>query len=183
MAPAKDSADIDWYEPEIRGILPLDDRFRVTKNLRRLLRNGGFEERINTAFEEVMHGCAERPETWISPRIVASYSALHRHRHAHSLEVWQDGALVGGLYGVQVGAVFFGESMFQRVPEAHKVALAWAHQRLQAGGFRLWDTQLYSDHLGTFGAQQIQQEAYLKLLLAAFPYHADFARLPLRTPA
>jgi len=174
MAPAADSADVHWYEPRKRGIIPLE-RFRVSKNLKRWLRNTPHEVRYSTCFQDVVAACARtREETWISPVIEASYLELHKLGFAHSVEVFQAGELVGGCYGVALRGLFAGESMFQTRPEMHKVALFYCHQRLVEGGFHLWDTQYYTPHLGRFGAQEITQRDYLGLLAEALRYPAQF---------
>ncbi len=166
MSEDRQSETVDWYEPRERGIIPLD-KFHVSKNVHALLRSGKFEIRFNTAFEAVMHGCAERDSTWISPIILRSYSLLHALGYAHSTEVWQGSTLVGGQYGVALGSAFFGESMFRSVPEADKLALLATHQRLSQQGFTLWDCQFYTPHLGRMGAIEIPQADYLILLEAA----------------
>lgn len=170
MADARDDPDIFWVEPRRRAILPLDG-FRCSRSLARTLRRGRFTVTCNTAFADVMAACAaprrETGETWISARITASYLQLHELGHAHSIECWQDGALVGGLYGVGFDRVFCGESMFSRVPDASKVALAWLVVALQQGGVRLLDCQFMTDHLASLGAVEISQKQYLDLLKAA----------------
>src|SRR5215469_5484737 len=144
MAESADDPDLFWVDPRRRGILPLD-AFHVARRLRRLVRRRIFEIRCDSAFEEVILGCAEatekRPNTWISDEIVRLYAALCDRGAAHSVEAWQDGTLVGGLYGVSFGAAFFGESMFSRATDASKVALVHLAARLRIGGYRLLDTQ------------------------------------------
>lgn len=173
MAPHKRSQSVEWYLPEMRGVIPID-QFRVSKNVRRLFRNGEYQYSVNQMFKDVIGGCAKRPSTWISPLIKRSYIALHHLGFAHSVEVKRQGKLVGGLYGVALGGAFFGESMFQLEPEVHKLALLFCHQRLIAGGFTLWDTQFYTDHLGTFGAIELDRKAYLTLLDEALKLSARF---------
>ncbi|MEO1023482.1 MAG: leucyl/phenylalanyl-tRNA--protein transferase [Bacteroidota bacterium] len=163
MAQSRDDEGVDWYTAPKRGIIPLSE-FRVSKNVARIIRNRHFEVRIDTCFREVMEGCAERESTWINDIILNSYTILHQHGFAHSVEVFKDERLVGGLYGVALGGAFFGESMFKRAPEADKVALYWCHQVLVQNGFTLWDTQFYTDHLGRFGAKEINQVEYKELL-------------------
>ena len=172
MAPEKDSTEIHWYAPALRGIIPLDG-FHVSKNVQRWMRNHDWEVRVNTAFGEVMANCADREETWISPVIVDAYTQLHTIGHAHSVEIWEQGQLSGGLYGVSLGSAFFGESMFHRAPDRDKVALWCCHQLLLQGGFTLWDTQYYTPHLGTMGAVEIPQGQYLELLDAALRKEAQ----------
>lgn len=166
MADPDEDHALYWYEPEWRGIIPLD-AFHVPKNLARLYRQGKFELRMNTAFRDVMKGCAERDETWISEEIVEVYCELHKRGHAYSFESWQQGKLVGGLYGVAMGKAFFGESMFSRATDASKVALVFLVNTLKANNYTLLDTQYLNDHLKQFGAIEIPREAYLDLLYQA----------------
>lgn len=173
MSPSADSDEITWHAPEWRGILPLES-FHISRHLRRWVRNQPHTLTVDKAFEAVMRGCAEREDTWISQLIIEAYSRLHRAGHAHSVEVWVDGQLVGGLYGVSLGAAFFGESMFRRQPEMDKVALLYCHRILQQGGYRLWDTQYYTDHLGSMGGCEISQDDYLILLDEAIRHPAEF---------
>jgi leucyl/phenylalanyl-tRNA--protein transferase len=179
MAEDADDPDLFWVDPERRGILPLE-AFHVPKRLRRTLRRVRFEVRVDTAFDAVMRGCAEpnpeRPTTWINERILELYGALFRMGHAHSVETWRDGELVGGLYGVRIGAVFFGESMFSRAPDASKVALVHLVARLKHGGFKLCDTQFVTKHLAQFGAIEIPRAAYRRRLAAALRAEATFPR-------
>ena len=163
---ASPDGEIAWYSPDPRGIIPLDEGFRVPHGLRRTLKKGRFEIRVDTAFETVMRECAAREETWINEEIIASYTALHRLGHAHSVEVWLDGRLVGGLYGVALGGAFFGESMYHEVTDASKVALHALVMRLRARGFELLDTQWLTPHLETFGAVEIPRADYRGRLLA-----------------
>lgn len=166
---ADDEGVISWYSPDPRGILPLDT-FHVPSRLQRVVRRGGLRIEVDTAFEAVMRACAEaerEPEetgTWISEEIIESYCALHEQGYAHSVEVRQDGALVGGLYGVAMGGAFFGESMFHEVTDASKVALVALVARLQARGFILLDTQWVTAHLQQFGAIEIPRPDYLQRL-------------------
>lgn len=163
--PEEDNA-IYWHEPHQRGIIPLD-HFRISKNLGRLVQRGKFECRINTAFREVMLGCAARQETWISDDIVEAYVQLHELGWAHSFESWLDGELVGGLYGLAIQRAFFGESMFHAVTDASKVALVHLVHFLRAKGFELLDCQFINDHLKQFGAIEIPQARYMQLLKKA----------------
>ncbi len=157
---------IEWFSPDPRGILPLDG-FHMPSRLARVVRQSRFEVRIDTAFEVVMRACASREETWITDDIVGSYVALHRLGFGHSVETWQDGTLVGGLYGVAIGGAFFGESMFHTATDASKVALAALVERLRARGFALLDTQWVTPHLAQFGGVEIRRAAYLDRLAAA----------------
>ena len=174
MSDSRDAADIFWVEPRRRAILPIDG-FRLSRSLRKTLRSGRFAVTADTAFEAVIRACAERDETWINDPIESSFVALHRMGHAHSIECWQDGVLAGGLYGVRLGAAFFGESMFSRRTDASKVALAWLVARLKVGGFRLLDCQFMTEHLRSLGAVEISQKAYLALLAGAVSSAAERA--------
>jgi leucyl/phenylalanyl-tRNA--protein transferase len=161
-----DQDEIRWFSPDPRGILPLE-KFHTPHGLRRALKRPGWEIRIDTAFRSVMQGCACREETWISKPIARSYEKLHESGHAHSVEVWRDGELAGGLYGVALGGAFFGESMFHRVTDASKVALWHLVRILRKGGFTLLDTQWITSHLAQFGAIEIPREDYLQRLSEA----------------
>jgi leucyl/phenylalanyl-tRNA---protein transferase len=177
MAERRDDDALYWIDPEKRGIIPLD-AFRVPRRLRRTVRRGLFEVRCDSAFQAVIEACRTpgpgRPETWINDEIVALYSALHRMNKAHSVECWHDGTLVGGLYGVTLGAAFFGESMFSLVTDASKVALVHLVARLRRGGFRLLDTQFVTEHLHQFGAVEIHRAGYRALLSEALGEGASF---------
>ena len=166
MSDSRDAADLYWVEPRRRAILPLDS-FHLSRSLRKLLKSDAFEVTRDRAFTEVVRLCAEREETWINAEIESSYVRLHEAGRAHSIEVWQDGALVGGLYGVRLGAAFFGESMVSLRPNASKIALAWLVARLVVGGFRLLDCQFITPHLKSLGAVEIDQKDYLVLLDSA----------------
>lgn len=161
---AMEDGEIGWFSPNPRTVLPLDERFHVPHGLRRTLKKQPFEIRLNTAFIEVMRGCAQRKETWINSEISESYEQLHTLGHAHSVESWQEGRLVGGLYGVAIGGAFFGESMFHTVTDASKVALHALVTRLRERGFSLLDTQWTTTHLKTFGACEISRAKYLRVL-------------------
>jgi leucyl/phenylalanyl-tRNA--protein transferase len=179
MAESADDKELFWVDPNRRGILPLDG-FHVPRRLQRVLRQGRFAVRADTAFVAVIRGCAEasetRPSTWINDEIVRLYSALFERGAAHSVECWQGGALVGGLYGVSLGAAFFGESMFSRVTDASKIALVDLVLRLRRGGYRLLDTQFVTPHLAQFGAIEISRARYHRLLAEALRYRAVFPR-------
>ena len=179
MAESADDPELFWVDPRHRGIIPLDD-FHVPRRLKRVLRQGRFEARADTAFAAVMRGCAEatemRPSTWINDEIMRLYTALFERGAAHSVETWLDGELVGGLYGVSLGAAFFGESMFSRVNEASKVALVDLVARLRQGGYRLLDTQFVTPHLTQFGAVEVSRARYHRLLAEALRYRAVFPR-------
>lgn len=164
---AVEDGQIAWFSPDPRCVFPLDE-FRVPRTVRQLVQRGAFEIRVNTAFDAVIAACADRREgTWISDEIMALYRTLHRQGHAHSVESWQTGRLVGGLYGVALGGAFFGESMFTRVSGASKVALVALVERLRARGFVLLDTQWITPHLARFGAREIPRRDYLRRLRAA----------------
>lgn len=179
MARSRDDNRLYWIDPEQRGILPLD-ALHIPRSLRRTLRNGAFEIRCDTAFETVMRACgeatADRPDTWINDQIVRLFVELFELGLAHSVEVWQDGELVGGLYGLALGGAFFGESMFSRRTDASKVALVHLVARLRHGGFRLLDTQFVTDHLKQFGTREIPRAEYQERLADALDERAWFNR-------
>jgi leucyl/phenylalanyl-tRNA--protein transferase len=170
---AMPEGEIGWFSPDPRGVLPLEG-FHVPHGLARRLRKNPFEIRINTAFAEVMRGCAQREETWIDAEITASYQRLHELGFAHSVETWREERLVGGLYGVSLGGVFFGESMFHRETDASKVALHALILRMKERGFALLDIQWITPHLATFGAAEIPRRDYLRQLRAAIEKECDF---------
>jgi len=182
MAESRDDPELYWIDPEQRGILPLDN-FHVPKRLARTVKSGIFTVTADRAFADVMRGCAEpapdREGTWINERIFALYNELHERGDAHSVECWQEGELMGGLYGVSLGAAFFGESMFSRARDASKVALVHLVGRLKAGGYRLLDTQFVTEHLKQFGAIEIPRTEYRHLLHDAIVRDADFYCWPL----
>lgn len=165
MADARDGT-IGWYSPDPRAIIPIDT-FGPPRSLRQTMKKRLFEWRMNTSFEEVIRACGTRCETWISEEIIQSYLGLHRQGYAHSIEVWRDGMLAGGLYGVALGAAFFGESMFSRMRDASKVALVILVERLRARNFELLDTQFTTPHLARFGTIEIPREMYLQRLAHA----------------
>ncbi len=165
--PMAEDGEILWFSPEHRGLIPLDERFQIPRGLRKSLRKQCFEVRWDTAFREVMLGCAEREETWIDATILESYCELHRLGHAHSVECWDSEGLQGGLYGVTLPGVFFGESMFSRKTDASKIALVNLVQRLREHGFILLDTQWMTDHLTQFGGYEVPRQHYLLALQQA----------------
>lgn len=165
--PMAEKGGIVWISPQVRGIIPLDDRFHIPHGLKKKLRKNPFEIRVNTAFREVMLGCASRISTWIDPVILESYCNLHELGYAHSVECWDDEGLQGGLYGVAMGKAFFGESMFTRKTDASKVALVALVEMLRDRGFLLLDTQWMTDHLRTFGGCEMRRDSYLALLARA----------------
>ncbi len=163
--PDEDNA-IYWHTPTVRGLIPLDNRFKVSKNLRRLYNSGKFEFYINKRFEEVIFACAElrKDDTWISDDIIDAYIQLHREGFAHSFETWQDGKLVGGLYGVSIGKAFFGESMFHYVTDTSKLALMFLVEFLREQNFKLLDSQYLNPHLIQFGAFEVPHDEYMGML-------------------
>ena len=167
---------ICWYTANPRGVLPLDDAFHVPDTLAKTVRSGRFEVRINHDFEAAMRACmqARIERTWINDELIAAYIRLHRLGHAHSVEAWRDGKLVGGLYGVSLGAAFFGESMFHRDRDASKVALVALVARLRERGFALLDTQTCSTHLERFGCTAIPEDDYLERLDRALERECKF---------
>ncbi|MEO7277104.1 MAG: leucyl/phenylalanyl-tRNA--protein transferase [Sphingomicrobium sp.] len=166
MSDSREADELFWVEPRSRAIIPLDG-FHLSRSLRRTLVADRFEITLDRAFASVVAACAEREETWINAPIERAMLALHGAGHAHSVEVWDDGALAGGLYGVKLGRAFFGESMFSRRTDASKVALAWLVARLRAGNFTLLDCQFMTDHLASLGAISVPRETYVALLSAA----------------
>lgn len=159
MAEGRDDPEILWFDPQRRGVMPLDG-FRMSRSLSKKIGRGMFEVTLNRDFPAVVAACADRPETWINHEIEAAYVALHGSGFAHSIEVWQDDTLVGGLYGVALGAGFFGESMFSRARDASKVAMAYTVALLRRHGFILFDTQFLTDHLASLGGVEISREMY-----------------------
>jgi leucyl/phenylalanyl-tRNA--protein transferase len=166
MADSRDAAELFWVEPRNRAIIPLD-HFHLSRSLRRTLRSGRFQVTRDRDFQAVITACADREETWINAELEGAMLALHGSGHAHSVEVWSERGLVGGLYGVKLGRAFFGESMFSRVTDASKVALAWLVARLKAGSFTLLDCQFMTEHLASLGAITVPRETYVALLSAA----------------
>ncbi len=174
MADSRDSDEIFWVEPRSRAILPLDG-FHLSRSLKRTLRSGKFTVTADRAFAEVVIACADREETWINGDIERAVLSLHRLGHAHSVEVWKDDALVGGLYGISLGRAFFGESMFSRMTDSSKVALAWLVARLKVGGYELLDCQFMTGHLASLGAVAVSRDRYVALLAAALGEGASAA--------
>jgi leucyl/phenylalanyl-tRNA--protein transferase len=181
MSESADDPGLFWVEPEMRGVIPLDG-FRISSRLARTVRSDQFSVTVDRAFKRVMSECAapkpDREDTWINKRIRDLYGALHEMGHAHSVEVWENDDLVGGLYGVSLGRAFFGESMFHHARDASKVALVHLVARLIAGGYGLLDTQYVTDHLRSFGAIEVPRDSYRILLDAALDDVADFEALP-----
>lgn len=175
--PMSGPGGVRLFSPDPRGILPIGE-FHVPHGTRRAWKAKPWELRVDTCFPEVMLACAEREETWIDETIFRSYVALHECGRAHSIEIWEDENLAGGLYGVRIGAAFFGESMFHRVPNASKIALCCLMALLKKGGFQLLDTQWITPHLEQFGAVEIPRTVYLRMLVAATACHAEFPDSP-----
>lgn len=180
MAESAQDPVLHWIEPDQRGIIPLD-RFHVPRRLARTIRQDVFEVRVDTDFEGVIEGCASplagRRDTWINQEIRRLFGALFERGHCHTVETWRNGRLVGGLYGVSLGAAFFGESMFSYERDASKVALVHLVARLKVGGYRLLDTQFVTEHLARFGAIAVDRRRYGQLLTAAVSREADFYSL------
>jgi len=179
MGERRDDPRLYWLDPRMRAVLPLDG-FHLPRRLARTVRRGTFEVTADTAFRETMRACAEprpgHPESWINEPILALYGELFARGHAHSVECRRDGELVGGLYGVSVGAAFFGESMFSRERDASKVALVHLVARLIKGGFRLLDCQFMTEHLRSFGAIEVPRDDFRALLADAVEQTATFQR-------
>ncbi len=177
MAMSRDDPELYWFDPEMRGVIPLD-AFHVPHRLKRTIRQRPYRISVDTAFEHVMRACAEpRPgheETWINDEIVDLYTELFEHGHAHSIECFEGSTLVGGLYGVSLGAAFFGESMFSRRRDASKVALWALVEVLRTGGYQLLDTQYLTPHLSQFGAVEIPRDDYKERLATALKHDAVF---------
>lgn len=171
--PMAEDGEILWFSPERRGLIPLDDRFHIPHGLAKSLKRQPFEVRWNTAFREVMLGCASRAETWIDDVILDSYCALHDAGHAHSVECWNADGLQGGLYGVALPGAFFGESMFSRKTDASKIALVALITRLRETGFSLLDTQWMTEHLRQFGGYELPRKDYLAALRKALREEKD----------
>jgi leucyl/phenylalanyl-tRNA--protein transferase len=181
MAESREDPRVFLVDPERRGVLPLDDRFHVPRRLARTVRTDVFQVRVDTAFPDVLHACAATRTyaegTWINAAIQALYTELFTQGHAHSVECWREGQLVGGLYGVSLGAAFFGESMFSTARDASKAALVHLIARLRAGGYRLLDSQFMTEHLAQFGAEEIARDEYRRRLGRALEREGDFYRL------
>ena len=177
MAHSQDAPEIYWVDPHLRGVIPLD-KFHVSRSLRKTLLKADYQVHLNKDFAACVAGCADRDETWINEEIAGAYQALHDAGHAHSVEIWYENQMVGGVYGVSIGAAFFGESMFSRRRDGSKIALAWLIARLQFGGYRLFDTQFVTDHLRSLGGHQIPRKHYQDQLSKALEYVANIRALP-----
>jgi len=178
MAEHRDDPEMFWVDPRKRGVFPLDG-FRISRSLSKTLKRDDYYVTLNTAFDDVIDACADRSETWINQEIRALYNELHHQGHAHSLEVWADSRLIGGVYGVAVGGAFCGESMFSRQRDASKVALAWLIDLLRRTGFVLFDTQFLTHHLASLGAIEITRAEYRAYLAQALRITADLSSAPL----
>lgn len=182
MAEGKDDPDIFWVDPRKRGVLPLDG-FHVSRSLARRIRRADYAVTLDADFPAVMGGCADRSSTWINGQLRGLYTALHLRGAAHSLEIWMDGDLAGGVYGVVLKGAFFGESMFSRRTDASKLALAYLTTHLSRCGFALFDTQFLTPHLASLGAQEISRASYHDQLEAALKVvDADIRKLPVPSP-
>ena len=177
MAEGRESTDLYWMDPQQRGIFPLQG-FHISRSLARAIRRADYRVTLNADFDAVMQGCADRPETWINAQICEVYGVLHRVGHAQSLEVWDGPALIGGVYGVTLGAAFFGESMFSRRTNASKIALAYLTCHLRKCGYRLFDTQYLTPHLASLGAIEVEKPVYQRLLASAIEGPERFDRYP-----
>lgn len=178
MAEHRDDPSVFWVDPRRRGIIPLDG-FHMSRSLARRLRKWPHEMRINTAFHAVMEACADRSETWINPTIFDLFQELHVMGHAHSLEIWHEDRLAGGVYGLALGGLFCGESMFSRHTDGSKLALSYLVDRLNMAGFTLFDVQFLTSHLASLGAIEIPRTAYRHMLDLALKQQADFCAPPL----
>lgn len=175
MSEHRDDPEVFWVDPKRRGILPVEPGgFHLSRSLAKTIRKGRFQATANQAFSTVVEGCADRPETWINQDIHDRYLDLHKMGFAHSIEIWDGKNLIGGVYGVSLGAAFFGESMFSRRRDASKIALTYLIDRLRLAGFRLCDTQFITPHLASLGAIEISRAAYQRRLQGALTRDADF---------
>ncbi|WP_375261638.1 leucyl/phenylalanyl-tRNA--protein transferase [Palleronia sp.] len=181
MAEGRDAPEIHWVDPRMRGILPLDG-LHISRSLRRRIRAKLFEITFDRDFTGVIAGCADREETWINAEIASIYTALFTAGQAHSIEIWDDSYLVGGVYGVSLGAAFFGESMFSRRTDASKIALVYLCDRLREGGYTLFDTQFITPHLASLGAVEIPRKEYHRRLNTAIRSPARFNSRATDTP-
>lgn len=178
MSEHRNDPDVFWVEPRRRGIFPLDG-FRISRSLSRALRRDDYQVSINRDFIGTLDGCADRQETWISGRIADLYLQLHDSGHAHSFEIWDGARQIGGVYGVSLGAAFFGESMFSRRTDASKIALAWLVAHLNQSGYRLFDAQFLTPHLASLGAIEVSRGEYRARLAEALAEPAEFTSHPL----
>ncbi|MCR8825779.1 leucyl/phenylalanyl-tRNA--protein transferase [Pseudosulfitobacter koreensis] len=177
MAEHRDDPEIFWVDPRKRGVMPLDG-FHMSRSLARAMRRSDWRVAINTDFDGTVAACADRSETWINAEIRGLYNALHRGGHAHSFELYEGDALIGGVYGVTLGGAFFGESMFSRRTNASKMALGACVDHLRRCGFTLFDTQFLTDHLASLGGVEVSRAGYHRMLEAALKDNASFTMLP-----
>lgn len=182
MSESRNASEIFWVDPTDRGIIPLQG-FHISRSLAREIKRERYSVTVDRAFLRVIMGCAEREDTWINDEITSLYMGLHRQDHAHSIEVWDGATLVGGVYGVTLGAAFFGESMFSTRSNTSKIALAYLVTRLHAGGYQLFDTQFLTSHLASLGAIEVPRRRYHQMLSAALHRQGDFFALPEDIPA
>tara|TARA_R100001143_G_C3360693_1_gene135340 strand:+ start:10785 stop:11378 length:594 start_codon:yes stop_codon:yes gene_type:complete len=174
MSESRNDDGVEWFSARRRGVIPID-QFKVSSNVKRLIRQDRYECRVNQSFRNVIEECADRESTWISELIIDSFEVLHLSGHAHSVEIYNtEKRLVGGLYGVSLGAAFFGESMFKEEKETDKVALWHCHRILESNDFELWDTQFYTNHLAQFGCTEIPATEYDVMLKNALRKNCEF---------
>jgi len=180
MAEGRDSREVFWVDPRSRGVLPLDG-FHLSRSLSKRLRKGDYRIALSTDLDAVLDGCADRDETWINGTIRDLTRALFDAGRAHTLEVWRDGRIIGGVYGITLGGAFFGESMFSRETDASKIALAWLVDHLNRTGFTLFDTQFITPHLASLGAIEIPRATYRARLAEALLQTASIKKFALET--
>lgn len=178
MAEHREDPELFWVDPRRRGVIPLDG-FRISRSLARQLRRDDYQVTLNRDFTGVIDGCADRTETWINEELREIYQSLHALGHAQSLEVWMEGTLVGGVYGVSLGRAFCGESMFSRRRDASKIALAWLVDQLNRTGYTLFDTQFLTPHLASLGGLEVTRATYRQRLAEALEGEADLSTQPL----
>jgi leucyl/phenylalanyl-tRNA--protein transferase len=181
MAESRDDPEVFWVDPKRRGVFPIGG-FRLSRSLAKTIRKGDYDVRVNHDFAAVVDGCADREETWINPEIRDRYIDLHEQGNAHSVEIYHDGDLSGGVYGVSLAGAFFGESMFSRRRDASKIALAYLLDRLEISGFTLCDTQFLTAHLASLGAVEISRASYRRQLASALEVEADFTAAAVPSP-
>lgn len=178
MARSADDPQLYWFDPRLRGIMPIGGA-HLSRSLRQFLRRSGWTATLNEDFAGVIEGCADRPETWINAPLVDLYDQLHQAGFAHSLEIRENGHLVGGIFGITLNGAFFGESMFSRRSNASKLALVWIERHLRDCGFTLFDTQYLTAHLASMGGIEIPRARYRRMLTAALAGDADIMSRPL----
>lgn len=177
MAMSRDQTQLHWFDPKRRGVFPLQG-FHISRSLARRIRRDTYTIRTNTAFGAVVRACAARDETWINDPLIALYTTLHEAGYAHSLEVWENDELIGGVFGIALGGAFFGESMFSHRVDGSKIALAYLVDRLRQAGFSLFDTQYLTPHLASLGGIEVPRSAYHAALAEALGRKAEFDRPP-----